>query len=99
MSKERMISDAMFDIRRNYQQGAHTLGLCRTCKKRHGRGSICADCAEETLATLVGEDLAKEYHQSCAHYLSLLMKIDNVIAKGCEQVKQLTGGEEQNVSK
>lgn len=50
------------DLHRQYPLWPSTFSTCE-CKRRPARGSgKCSECLEESLAELIGADLAKEIH-------------------------------------
>ncbi len=58
--------DHVTGIDRNYTDWPSTFGACRTdeCGNSARGCGYCADCHESKLAEYVGEEIAKNYHDS-----------------------------------
>lgn len=67
-------------IRRNYPDWPSTFSKCSTEECRNlGRGAgMCAYCHEKKLAEFVGEDLAKEFHNSVHQEITVIAKMFDV---------------------
>ena len=55
-----------YSLVRNYARWPSTFSTCPTegCERLGRGGGLCADCIEKELAGLIGENLAKQMHDS-----------------------------------
>lgn len=71
MSNTYKLELLMSDLHRQYPLWPSTFSTCE-CKRRPARGGgKCCECIEESMADLIGKELAKEIHTDIANLHAL----------------------------